>query len=61
MKLLYWLSWIPTAPFFALSWVFYGIAWLLTFIGNTIHDQTTWRAWRVLHRRECDKIFGRSP
>lgn len=58
MKLLYWLSYIPTAPFFALSWLAYGLAWLLDFIGGTIHDQTTYRAWCVLHKRECAKIFG---
>lgn len=55
MRTLYYLSYVPTAPLWALSWVFYGIAWLLCWVGNLIHDKTTYRAWRVLHRRECAK------
>ncbi len=57
MRVLYWLSFIPTAPFFALSWVAYGLAYLLNFIGEAIHDQTTYRAWRVLHFRACKQVW----
>ncbi len=59
MKVLYWLSWIPVVPFLALSGVFLGIALLFDFIGNYLHDQTTYRAWSVLHKRECDKMFSK--
>ena len=53
MKILYYLSYVPTAPFYALAWMLYGMAWALQWIGDTIHDLTTYRAWLVLHRRAC--------
>lgn len=56
MRLIYWLSYIPTAPFWAVGWVLYGASYALTYIGNTIHDATTYRAWLVLHRRECERL-----
>ncbi len=60
MRLLYWLSWALSAPFYALSWALFGPAWLFSTIGDLIHDNTTHRAWCVLHRRKCDKIFNRA-
>ena len=56
MRLLYYLSYIPTAPFWAVGWMLYGASWALTHIGNVIHDATTYRAWLVLHRRECERL-----
>jgi hypothetical protein len=56
MRLLYYLSYIPTAPFYAAGWVLYGAACGITYIGNVVHDQTTYRAWLVLHRRNCEKL-----
>lgn len=56
MRLLYWLSYIPTAPFWALSWMLYGASYALRWAGNTLHDATTYRAWLVLHRRECERL-----
>ena len=56
MRLLYWLSYVPTAPFWAAGWVLYGVSYALTHIGNVLHDATTYRAWLVLHRRECERL-----
>jgi hypothetical protein len=52
MKFLYWLSFLLTAPFWGVAWVFYGIAWTLNHLGDTIHDLTTFRIWLILHRRK---------
>jgi hypothetical protein len=54
MKTLYYLSYIPTAPFWAVSWVLYGLALALCFVGDWIHDSTTRRIWNVLHARKCE-------
>ena len=51
MRALYWASYLLSAPFFTLSWVAYGAAWVLDYAGATVHDQTTLRVWRVLHYR----------
>lgn len=56
MKLLYWLSYIPTAPLYALSWVLYAASRVLCWTGDVIHDQTTYRAWSVLHARNCAEL-----
>ena len=53
MKFLYYASYVLSAPFFAVSWVFLMSSYLICWIGNTIHEGTTYRAWLVLHRREC--------
>lgn len=53
MKILYYLSYILSAPFWALAWVFYGLSIGLDYVGGTIHDKTTYRAWLVLHQRDC--------
>ncbi len=55
MKALYYLSYVLSAPFWALSWVCFGVAFGLCAIGGFLHDLTTYRAWLVLHRRECAK------
>lgn len=61
MRILYWLSYIPTAPLWAAGWVLYGAFYAITYIGNVLHDATTYRAWLVLHRRECEHLqFQRS-
>lgn len=53
MKLLYYASYVLSAPFYSMSWILYGTSWLFQFVGDAIHDQTTYRAWRVLHIRAC--------
>jgi hypothetical protein len=55
MKLLYYSSYILTAPFYAVSWCFYAAAWSFNFLGDALHDATTYKAWLVLHHRECGK------
>ena len=52
MKLLYYASYVLSAPFFALSWVLYGMSYGISWVGNIIHDYTTYKAWLVLQRRE---------
>lgn len=60
MKLLYWLSYIPTAPFWAVSWILFGMAFCICYVGNFIHDKTTSPLWRKIHLAECKKNFPRT-
>ena len=57
MKFLYCASYILTAPFWALGWLFYWPAIFFISIGDLIHDQTTYRAWLVLHKRKCKELY----
>ena len=54
VRVLYWISYIPTAPLFAASWAFYGAAISVNYVGNLIHDHTTFPLWRLLHEYECE-------
>lgn len=51
MKLLYYASYLLTAPFWALGWLFYGLSFVFDWIGSFIHDQTTYWIWLVIHNR----------
>lgn len=53
MKTLYYLSFVLSAPFYAVAWALYGISAAFDWVGATIHDKTTYRVWRVLHARWC--------
>ena len=55
MKMLYYSSYVLSAPFYAVAWVFYWLSYPLSWIGDTIFDATTVKAWTVLHRRACSK------
>jgi hypothetical protein len=57
MKTLYYLSFALSFPFQAIAGLAFVVAWLAEMIASFIHDQTTYRAWCVLHKRECDKMF----
>ncbi len=59
MKLLYWISFIPLWPFYVVGILCAGLAFLCEMAAGLIHDETTYRIWLVLHKRECDKIFNR--
>jgi hypothetical protein len=55
MKMLYYASYVLSAPFYAVAWVFYWAAYCVSWIADAIFDATTCRAWTVLHRRACSK------
>lgn len=57
MKFLYYISLI--IPYFlgAIGGFFYLISCVFVFIAGWVHDKTAYRAWFVLHQRECDKVF----
>ena len=54
MKLLFYLSYVLTAPFYALSFVLVLLGRAACWMGDVIHEGTTYRAWRVLHRRRVE-------
>lgn len=56
MKLLYYASYILTAPFWALGWLLYGLSFAFDWIGGFIHDKTTYQIWLVLHRRNISRL-----
>ena len=58
IRLLYWLSYIPTAPFYAVSWVAFWIAQSFNWVGDWIHSHSTYKLWLVLHQRKCDQLQG---
>lgn len=60
MRLLYWLSYMLTAPFWAIAWVLCGASFALGYIGDVIHDATTYRAWLVLHQLKCERLQDQS-
>lgn len=54
MRMLYYVSYVLSAPFFLVAWIAYGVAYCFSLIGDVIFDATTGRIWSLLHRRECD-------
>jgi hypothetical protein len=56
MKTLYYLSYILTAPFWATAWVLYAASWCFSTLGDYIHDATTYKAWLVMQKRECERL-----
>ena len=53
--MLYYASFILSAPFYALAWVSYWATYGISWVGDVIFDATTCRIWLVLHLRECSK------
>jgi hypothetical protein len=53
MKMLYCASYVLSAPFWMVAWALFSAAWVFDWIGNFIHDKTTYKAWLVLHRKTC--------
>ncbi len=51
------LSYILSAPFYAVSWMLFAPAYAFCWVGNFIHDATTYRIWCVRHRRHCAEMF----
>lgn len=61
MSAIYYLTFVLWVPLQMVAYALYGLSCGLEFIAGFIHDQTTYRAWSVLHARECDKIFKKEP
>lgn len=50
------LSYVLWMPFQIIAATLFGIGWVVESVAGFIHDQTTYRAWLVLHRRECARL-----
>ena len=55
MKLLYYVSYVLSAPFYSVAWVCYWAAYCFSWFGDVIFDATTGKVWMVMHRRACSK------
>lgn len=51
MKLLYWLSFVPQAPFKLITLVSMVIAWASEWVSAQIHDCISYPIWLKLHQR----------
>ena len=64
MKMIYYASYLVSATFFVVALVLYATSAGFSWIGDTIHDYTTYRAWAGMHRRVCAKMSnaaGQTP
>ena len=52
ITLLYYISYLLSAPFFLASWLLYALSWLLQFCGDTVLEYTTRPLWRLRTRRQ---------
>lgn len=34
LKIIYWMSYIPSLPFWMISWIFYGVSYVICWVGN---------------------------
>lgn len=39
LRLIYWISYIPSLPFWMISWMFYGVSYVICWVGNE------WNYW----------------
>lgn len=58
LRSLYLLSYALHAPFVLVSWFFYWLSLASDWLAGVVHDHTTHRIWRVLHKRRCNELFG---
>jgi len=55
VKLLYYVSYVLSAPFYLVSWIFYGLTFISEWVGDMIFDNTTNKLWLIMFRRALKK------
>lgn len=55
VKLAYYFSYALSAPFYLASWTLYIPSYILSFVGDYIHDATTYKLWLKIYKDSLKK------